>query len=1140
VPTVIERINVSVDAGDLEARISVQVERLQQIVELVTGLIEAPPSQVGDFLDLAANLPVPELDVEGDFAAGLQAALGALPAELGDVTGAVSGDLGRFATLVEEQLQPLLQDAVRIAAAVERLMSLDFRCGHAGGPAAGGAGTGGDPAPASDNPGAERMASTAAQVQQVNDLLDRLPASPGPGGLLEFFFPIVDHKLRNKLFQVSVPLLDDVVEPLRTLSRWAAMTPAQVGLELEATIALLDLRLRAATLEPIDQLGTDLGALAPQLELPALAGFADAYGGALDDLVLALETADPPATVAPVAALNNALDEVAPTLASWDGGVAANLEGLRLRLKGMSDDLLDRITHLLTLLEPVELPSLAVAVAPAPRPPEAAAVAAVQEAVQPVLDWLNELVVLLDFSALQAEVSGISGQAQDLADGVQEGLTGVGLQVQSLFDDLGGHLAGLDLTAPEDQLNAQIQAFGAGLERSLSNGFDPAATTIADAVQALSDALDDFDPADVVAALQSVLQAITGVLESGEVQDAVRQVQSAVASVTETLQKLSFAPVTDEVVDLIAQMTKALQQLQDTDMNDAAKAALAVALQVLPDDLKPVTDPLVDELDELIETGPVPLLERVAEKPAQLLGAVTRFQPGTLIGDTLSAPFDQALSKADGFRPSSLLDQADAALQSAKSALLQSAGPGQVIGLLGGPFDDLKSALDRYSPDAVLAPLETAVEDAVRQVVAASPVDEIFDQVNRVFALIDAALDVPRNLVATMQRLHDLLQGFAESGQQIDAWRDGLLDKVLGVGNLGDIGNALSSLGDAVSASAHEALLSRYDSVTQDLVQALDDFAPGSRVAALVPIHNRARSLASGLADSAEKTAVLAALDRLDPGRVAPLRLSQQLAQALSQSRADLEAAAEDWQTLVEDPEGLLAEIAGLSADADGLRQLLAAAVEPPLAPLRYLFAVLEAAGPALAAMLETLQQLVDDLTDGVAGLLTGPGSLQGISDAVQQVVDTLRDIDLGFLRQGLQQLFLQLGDQLDAVNPARLADALDSAFADVLDGIDVAQVIAPATVAQLDADYAAALDKLRGLDPRVLITDLVQPEYEATVVPLVQAFDLTPAFNALIEFLRSLSDELSGELDRVNGAYQGLRAARPSLGGSIDVNISF
>ena len=232
----------------------------------------------------------------------------------------------------------------------------------------------------------------------------------------------------------------------------------------------------------------------------------------------------------------------------------------------------------------------------------------------------------------------------------------------------------------------------------------------------------------------------------------------------------------------------------------------------------------------------------------------------------------------------------------------------------------------------------------------------------------------------------------------------------------------------------------------------------------------------------------------------------------------------------------MLGEIAAVTADTAGLRQLMVTAVNPLLAPLRHLFALLESVRPALQAILTTVSNLVDQLTDGAAALLTGPASLQTISDAVQQVVDTLRNIDLSFLRQGLQQLFVQLVGQLDALDPARLGQELDDALAELLEPIGLGSIIDQSTLDTLDADFESVIDKLRDLDPERLITEVVQPEYDATVVPLVEAFDLTSAFNALIEFLRGLNEELSGELGRVNTAYQGLLGARPD---SINVNIS-
>ena len=47
-------------------------------------------------------------------------------------------------------------------------------------------------------------------------------------------------------------------------------------------------------------------------------------------------------------------------------------------------------------------------------------------------------------------------------------------------------------------------------------------------------------------------------------------------------------------------------------------------------------------------------------------------------------------------------------------------------------------------------------------------------------------------------------------------------------------------------------------------------------------------------------------------------------------------------------------------------------------------------------------------------------------------------------------------------------------------------------------------------------------------MLPLLDAFDLTPVFAALIDFLDSLKGELGDGLDEVNTAYQSLIALRP------------
>lgn len=1132
-PSVQARVNVSVDTGDLDQRVGHQVSQLQEVITLIVQLVDDPPNDVGDLLDIASNLPLPEFTIDSQFTSALGSMRDALPADLGDLTTTLDGDLSGFVALIE-QLSEILQDSVRIAAAIEKLVSIDFSC-----PAeAGGGSSPPPPASPASNPAAERMTNTAQQTQQVNDLLDRLPPSPTVGGLLEFYFPLIDSKSHDIFTQLALPVFDDIVEPLRTLSRWATMDASAIGSELETTITTLNLRLRHAARDPLDALIADLTTLQPQLELAALTTFGNDYATALDDLIIELEGGDASTTVTSVAALNLSLDNATPTLNAWGGIVATDLGEICNRLQNFDKTLLDRMSHLLTILEPIELPNKLFSTIPAPQPPDPADIEAVQEAIQPVLDRLSEMISLLDFSSLQGGVSTVATEAQQIANAVEQGLTNVALQVQSLFDDIGNQLSALDLNGVRDQLDTQIEQFSGNVERQLGDAFTPASSAITTATQTLSDAMDSFDPEDVVDALRSVLQAITTVLQSGEIADMIEEIRNAITTVTETLEQLSFAPVTDEVIALIEQMTEALRELQQTDLNEVAKAALAIALEVLPDDLTPVTDPLLEEFGELINNGPVPLLETVAEKPAELLNAITQFQPGTLIGGVLGTPYRDALDKAEAFQPNRLFANIDTELDKAKQTLVKQASPGQALGLLSEPFDNLKSELNRYSPEALLSPVEEKIEEVIRQVIEASPVDEIFEQVNRVFDLIEQALEVPRNLVGTMQRLDALLTSLANSEQQIDSWRDTMLDKVFGVTNLTEIANELSNLNNSLADSTHAALLSRFDSETVAILGGLSDLDPAARITTLVNRHNRAHTLASALPGSPDVTAVLDVLGLFEPGRAPSLLLPQQLQQCINESRHALVELQSEWQDLVESPDSVMAEFSSITVDADGLRTLVANAIEPLLSPLRYVFSLLEAVQPALQAMLSTLTELVDELTSGVAALTTGPGSLQSISDAIQEVVDTLRNIDLGFLRESLQQIFIQLLDELEALNPTQLGQDLDQAFSDLLEPIGLDQIIPPGSIETLDDSYQLVLDKLRGLDPEKLITDVVQPEYDATVGPLVEAFDLSPVFNALIDFLRGLNDELDSELGRVNSAYQGLRAARPSIG-SINVNIS-
>jgi hypothetical protein len=249
-------------------------------------------------------------------------------------------------------------------------------------------------------------------------------------------------------------------------------------------------------------------------------------------------------------------------------------------------------------------------------------------------------------------------------------------------------------------------------------------------------------------------------------------------------------------------------------------------------------------------------------------------------------------------------------------------------------------------------------------------------------------------------------------------------------------------------------------------------------------------------------------------------------------ARAALVASAGEWTETVDG----FAPLRNVGAGT--LRDLVAAELVPTLQPVRFLFTSLGNVAAPVAGVVETLSQLITTLTARVDALVTGPGSLSAISGAVQDVVDALRNIDLGFLGRSLDEVLLTVRDQVRGIDPARLGDELDDVFEQGLSALSLFSIVPAADIAELDDAWQSVVDKLRALDPGDLVEDALQPIWDDTVLPLLDAFDLTPIFAALIEFLESLKGELSGGLDQVNTAYQSLIAQRPDGGASVSVGI--
>ena len=364
--------------------------------------------------------------------------------------------------------------------------------------------------------------------------------------------------------------------------------------------------------------------------------------------------------------------------------------------------------------------------------------------------------------------------------------------------------------------------------------------------------------------------------------------------------------------------------------------------------------------------------------------------------------------------------------------------------------------------------------------------------------------------------------------------------------SVGAASPAIDAINAAIERLRAQALTSELDAVAAPLSAGLANLDPARRLADLA-LARRAITPAvmAALPDSPAKAAIQALLSRFDPLAptfARPFEGLQDWQADLARDRAAFATLLHSWDRRLFSEHGVLNGLAQPAANAASLRQLIDDALERevirPLVALVSAFAQSVAAAAPVVAQIAALAQAIEDK---LALFVTGPAALAGIRDALQALIERLRGINLDFLVDELNAVFQQVKDKLQAVGPAAVRATVQQAFDQALAALNLSQLLPSDALATLDADYAAILNTLRALDPQALVVNAVQPLYDVQVLPLLEAFDITPVLNALIVRLDELKLELSAEFEKVNGSYQRMLAAVPTISLtdiSLDVDI--
>jgi hypothetical protein len=1132
----LQQLTDGLDSANLDSSLGSEIAAFASVAELAVKLKDNPAG-VTDFVGALAGLAAPAIGGGADIQTGLDQARASIPTVTGTAVPDALGDLGRFGTLIQDELVPILSRSVALAQAIEGLATAQFTCPTTDPDSNPASPTATTPPPPT---GAARAAVVEERATEISARIDQLPSPLTPDNLIAFLTGLMNGTSRAEFFPIAIPIFDDLIVPVQTLARWSAASPADVGAELAETLGLLRDRFQSAAEGIIDTRATTALALQAPLRVGALQTFVIDYLAAATAMADALDAADPTEAVVQAALLDAAITEFGITSTAQAADFTTPALAAASLLSQTAIPIHDQLLHLASTLESFDA-SMIIGTFDTAGPADTEASQALKDLLSPLVDFAEDIGEKLDLAVIEGGVATVAISAQDIADQISGALTTVAQETRATFSEVETAVGALSLDDLALDVRQGITDVSDTLQRNLRNAFEPLRQALSTAITAISDALDSLDPAAVTVALDQAIGEITGILQDPAIVAAAQKVREGLDQAAQAAGNLSFAPVTDEVINLIGQMEAGLRAISSTDLNDALIAMLNTALSVLPSDLRPVTQPLIENLGVMIEQGPVEILESIAEVPEQVVAKIRSFDPAALVTAQLGAPFDQAAAAVDQVQPSQLIGEMNTVLQAEKTRLKQTAAPSHALAPVAAAFDGLIAEFDKLSPAALLAPIEAAVEQAVEDVIATAPVDEVLREIGAVFDTISAALNTVTSVHDAMSKTAASLANLQEPDGAIDAWRDAVLDKIDAVPNSDDLDTLLTQLAAAIDSAQNTPLLARFDATLEALVTDLDTLDARTGLNRITELHQRLSPLINGLPIGADRTVlqdVVAQFDPLDPAHTGGLRAAGVLREGIADGRDMLNTLSTDYADQLYGPDGVLTALKNSASDASFLRAEVEVEIEKALLPLRFIMSQLGGAAVPVAAVADSFADLNTRLTASLGDILTGPASLQTISDTLQQVVDSVRGIDLAFLRISITEVFSAVRAQIDAVNPATLLVTLDREFGEMIDALDLSLILPEPEIADLDQAVSDVADKIRGLDPASLIGDGLVAAYEADVLPLVEALDITPVLNALIKALRGLEAQLEVEMGRINTAYTALLAARPS-GSTVNNNSS-
>jgi len=996
-------------------------------------------------------------------------------------------------------------------------------------------------------PGFKAARDVSVIVDPLNELLALLPEPLDARALLQLLSDQLNLLPRESIPVQNLPILDELRDKLSTVLGWLNQSSTELSATLAHSLRRLEAYIRQGIYDnSLGPVKTRMETLGTAVDLVGLQATIDAIREGIASLATQVRSANLDNSDETIAILSAHIGELrvlgADVLLPWINGEGSLLVA---DLSALEDRLEERIADVLLLTIPAtDLKVVGMLLEPLNKVLEPAGISAFIGGIHNLFNLVDNLVSQLNLTEIADAVQQVVDEAVGAVETLQNLLVNVTVEFSMLVNRVEKAISDIGIAALVDELHQVLKSFEQTVAQGLNSLFSPIRQLLLNTFDTINNFVAGFDPRAILESVLALIRVLTDLLSNPVLLDTIRRLKGILGDVNTELGNFSFRSVTDVVIEGIGVVEDVFGIVAKIPMTNSIREEVSKALNAIPETIRPATDAIKEGLEEIVENGAMPVLVAIKDKPAELVTEVKKYSPDKYLGDQLSAPYEAFVGELEKLKPTTLMKPVSEGLNEVLDEVREVADPDIVFGPLQGPFDTLYNALDDLNPSELIQPLQDKLTEGIKIITDNLPLDAtdaVFNQVKSITAIIQDAVDDATSVRDAMVAINSRLAGLSTADAQLQQMGAEIVARLNSVSDFSEISAALNSVEQAINDIEAEALEQYLFPVMDNMIAQITTLDPQNQLIRLVQAQ-RGFPMAelNALADSPQKTAIqelLAGFDPMSNEFTLPLGGLQDRLDDLESARSGLVTFFDTWQNRYHQPDGPLSRYRQKNLTLPQLKAMLAETVQTQLsATLSPAFRIIEKFQSMLSALLEEIIDLISRLEVQAASLVQVGTALEEMRQAIHDMVDLLNGLDITFIAKEIEDIFAAVKVQLDAINPQNISNLLKTTFDHLLDSLDPNTLLG---LAELDGRHKTLIDLLKDRDPKVLLTQTVQPEFDKILAFLAE-FDISELLNTFLQRIEDLKIQLGTELDRTADAYENMvRAVPGDLQAEIGISVS-